>query len=445
MKRIVSIDLGASSGRIFVGRFDNIADSLLEVHRFQNSPVQIGRFLYWDIVSIFREIMIGLTAANRELGEIDAIGIDSWAIDYGLINSQGELIANPIHYRDPRTAQINSLIIDQFGSYNLYRRSGIALHPFNTIYQLIADRQREVTQGATKILLIPDLLNYFLTGQIACEATNFSTTQMMTATREIDFEILDQLEIKSSLLPDLVDPGHILGRVGTHLQKNYSLSGSLEVINVASHDTASAVAGIGDIGYDTAYISSGTWSLIGLRTKVPYISASAMEKGFTNELGAYGENRLLKNQTGFWLLQQLTNEWKQAGDSFFLDSLMAQARQLPTDQFTFDPDLPTLSAPGAMANRIVDACKQYGSDPPNSKAQFVQSIVESLAKGYRRAIWDLQDLTGVRINKILIIGGGAQNAFLREITTSLTGIEVIQGPVEAAISGNAKVILQALR
>jgi rhamnulokinase len=414
---------------------------LTEVHRFWNGPVEVAGTLYWDILHLYRETLIGLAKA----GPVDGIGIDSWAVDYGLLDANGKLLGNPVHYRDARTTGKTENVRRKVSEADLYAITGLQHLPFNTIYQLAAE---PLLHQATTLLLIPDLLTYWLTGAIGAEATNASTTQLYDVrTHNWSDALTTQLGIPRTLLPPIHQPGHqiapLLPAVTAQLTPPTpagppapSAPAGTPVIAVGSHDTASSVVAVPAAGDRFAYISSGTWSLVGLELDQPVLTPEAREANFTNEGGVDGRIRFLKNVMGLWILQECLREWDTD-----LERVLAEAAAAPAFAVLIDPDDPTFLAPGNMVRRIDEYC---GPEAPTSRGAIARCVLESLALAYRRTVRRAQQLAGREVEVVHVIGGGSQNELLCQLTADACGLPVLAGPVEASALGNVLVQARAL-
>jgi sugar (pentulose or hexulose) kinase len=438
-RRIVAVDLGASSGRVMVARVGTDPDvlELDEVHRFPNGGVRAhDGSLRWDIERIWREVLEGLRLAG-ESGPVDGIGIDSWAVDYGLLDGEGRLLGAPYSHRDERTEGIAEKVVEQIGADELYAVTGIQRLPFNTLYQLVAETPERLTEART-MLLLPDLLAFWLSGEIGAERTNASTTQFLDATsRAWDTELLERLDLPTELLPELREPGEVVGTLLPEVAEKTGLPASVPVIAVGSHDTASAVVGVPAAGEDFAYISSGTWSLAGLELATPVLTENARRANFTNEGGVDATTRLLTNITGLWVLSECVRQWQvdDVPDSG-LETVLAGAADLPTSESVFDIDDPSLLAQGDMPARVA---RLVGRD--GSPAQTTRLILDSLAVAYRHAIRTACDLAGVAPSVLHVVGGGSENRLLCQLTADACELPVVAGPKEAAALGN--VLVQA--
>jgi rhamnulokinase len=418
--RVAAADFGAASGRVIVGEVGPSSVTLEECHRFVNRPVRVGGTLHWDILSLYQEMLDGL----RKAGPVDGIGIDSWAVDYGLLDASGGLLGNPVHYRDERTSGARENL-ERLGAAELYATTGLQFLPFNTIHQLIAETR---LGAARRLLMIPDLLAYWLTGEQGAEVTNASTTQLLDVrTRAWATELVEKVGVDPALLPPLREPGTLIG----------SHDGT-PVIAVGSHDTASAVVGVPAADGRFAYVSCGTWSLVGVELDHPVLTDASREANFTNELGVDGTVRYLRNVMGLWLLQECVREWD--ADT---EELLRAASALPRGA-VIDPDDPVFLPPGDMPARIVDACRRADQPVPADRPAVVRCIVDSLADAHRRAIQEARELSGREVDVVHVVGGGARNSLLCQLTADACGLPVLAGPVEATALGNVLVQARAL-
>ena len=425
MNTFAAVDLGASSGRVMVGRVGPGQLSLEPVNRFANEPVRIGGTLHWDILALYRGVLEGLRLA----GPVDAVGIDSWAVDYGLIDATGALLGNPVHYRDGRTDGVAGQVAAVLSEEKLYALTGLQKLPFNTIYQLVAAAGTPQLQAARRLLMIPDLLAYWLTGEMGAEFTNASTTQLLDlGSGQWAGELMASLGIRPTLFPALRAPGTVIGPVLAELGL-----GTPEVIAVGSHDTASAVVGVPADGADFAYISCGTWSLVGVELDAPVLTEASRLANFTNEGGVDGTVRYLRNVMGLWPLQECLREW--GGPD--LPELLRAAAAVPAFAAVVELDDPVFLAPGDMVARLATASGRTFS----SRAEVVRCILDSLALAHRRAVRQAQELSGRHVDAVHIVGGGARNELLCQLTADACGLPVLAGPVEATALGN--VLVQA--
>jgi rhamnulokinase len=441
---LAAVDLGASSGRVMAARVGPGRLDLHEVHRFPNRPVRTAGTLHWDVLALYAGILDGLRAAGRDLGRLDGIGIDSWAVDYGLLDADGALLGNPVHYRDARHESAVPAVHAAVDPEELYRISGLQHLPFNTVFQLAAARDTAQQVAARTLLLVPDLLAYWLTGAVGAEVTNASTTGLLDATsREWSRTVIDGLGLPRSLFPPLRQPGDRLGQLRDGVLAETGLTGPVPVTAVGSHDTASAVVGVPAASDRFAYISCGTWSLVGVELEKPVLTEESRAAGFTNELGVDGTVRYLHNVMGLWLLQECQRTWTAAGLVADLPDLLAGAAQVPAFTAVVDADDPRFLPPGDMPNRIAEACAATGQTPPQSQAETLRCILDSLALAYRRTVRRAAKLSGRDIEVVHLVGGGARNMLLCQLTADATGLPVVAGPVEAAALGNALVQARA--
>jgi rhamnulokinase len=432
MKRVAAVDLGASSGRVMRANVGPGRLELTELHRFWNGPVRVHGTLHWDILHLYRSMLDGLHLA----GPLDGIGIDSWAVDYGLLADDGQLLANPVHYRDTRTDSVMERVLEKVPAADLYAVTGLQQLPFNTIYQLAAERR--VLDAASSLVMIPDLLAYWLTGEIGVERTNASTTQLFDVrSREWSDELISRVGLPRRIFPQLREPGDVIGTV---LPDETGLAGGTPVIAVGSHDTASSVVAVPAADERFAYISSGTWSLVGLELDQPVLSDEARAANFTNEGGVDGRIRFLRNVMGLWILQECQRVW---GDDD-LPALLRAAADAPSFTALIDPDAPEFLAPGNMPRRIDEHCRKAGQEPPTSRAAAVRCILESLALAYRRTLRTAQTIADREVDVLHVIGGGSQNELLCQLTADACGLPVLAGPVEASALGNVLVQARAL-
>jgi rhamnulokinase len=429
----LAVDLGAESGRAMLGRLDAGVLSLDEICRFPNEPIRQNGSLRWDITRLWGEIRAGLGQVSGT--PLRSIGVDTWGCDYALLDAAGRLVENPYHYRDPRTAGVMETVWQRVPREEIYRITGIQFLVFNTLYQLYAACQSTpaVVRSAASFGTIPDLLNYWLTGELRAEYTMATTTQFVdAASRSWATDLLERLGIPSRLLPPLVEPGATLGRLKADVCP--ALAGT-PVVLPACHDTGSAVASVA-AGGTTAFISSGTWSLLGTELPAPVMTAKARDLNFTNEGGVAGTTRLLKNIGGLWLLQACRRSWARDGQELGYDALLAAARDAQPFQSLVDPDHPGFFQPEDMVGAISQYCIQTGQAVPGRPAAFARAILESLAFKYRVVLESLEDVAGLRFEEIRIVGGGSRNRLLNQFTADATGRTVVAGPVEATALGN---------
>jgi rhamnulokinase len=439
-----AVDLGASSGRVMAARVGPGVLELTEAHRFPNRPVRTGGALHWDVLGLYAGIVDGLRAAGRDAGRLAGIGIDSWAVDYGLLDTDGALLGNPLHYRDGRHETAVAAVHAVVPPADLYRTNGLQHLPFNTVFQLAARRGSAQLAAAQRLLLIPDLLAHWLTGAERAEVTNASTTGLLdAASREWSWELIARLDLPRALFPPLIQPGDRVGELRDDVLAETGLTGPVPVTAVGSHDTASAVVGVPAADDRFAYVSCGTWSLVGVELDKPVLTEDSRAAGFTNELGVDGTVRYLRNVMGLWLLQESQRTWAAAGLSADLTDLLAAAARVPAFTTLVDPDDGRFLPRGDMPARIAAYCAETGQTPPQSQAETVRCILDSLALAYRRNVRRAAQLSGRAIENVHLVGGGARNTLLCQLTADACGLPVLAGPVEAAALGNALVQARA--
>lgn len=446
---VACVDLGASSGRIYRARLRSKTVELTEIARFANYGIRAGGVLYWDLLRIYREILAGIKEAQHGTGEsksqILSVGIDSWAVDYGVVGPRGNVISQVVHHRDSRTQGIYEAVFEKLRKWDIYQHNGIALHRFNTMFQLLAEDPEMLLDPKTQVLLVPDLLNFLLSGEKRWEVTNASTTGLMTSAGVWDDVLFGKLSIPRSVVGEVVSPGGVLGPIISDEALYSGISPRMVVSHVASHDTASAVLAVPSRGdAHSVFISSGTWSLLGVELGRPIISRVGMGWGFSNELGVAKTIRYLKNVMGFWLLQQLLVELSERGIATTAKELSRAGGRVEPLRFVLDAEDERLLAPKHMSNCLSELSVEYGSDAPSTPEEFMRTILDSLALSYRRGVRQLIQLTGREFDIIHIVGGGALNVELCQLTADACGIPVVAGPVEAAALGNALMQMVAL-
>jgi rhamnulokinase len=439
---VAAVDLGASSGRVMLGRVDDGRVSLEEVHRFVNEPVQLSQALYWDALRLHHEILTGLRRATRVAPGLRSIGIDTWGVDVGLLDADGALVGNPVHHRDPRNLPAVERVHARIPQAELYARTGLQFMPINTIYQLEAARITPSFSAVRRVLPLPDLLGYWLTGVVVAERTHASTSGLLDPrTGEWATDLVARLGLDPALLPPLADPGTVRGAVLAAVRQATGLAPDTVVTLVGSHDTASAVVGVPATSANVAYISSGTWSLVGVEAPSPILTEASRQANFTNEGGVDGTIRFLRNVTGLWLLQESLRTWERAGSPEDLPPLIEAAGALAAGGPVFDPQDDSFLATGDMPARIMAWLAAAGRPVPDGRPALVRCILDSLAAEYARTIDDVARLTGRPIEVIHVVGGGSQNALLCQLTADATGRPVVAGPVEATAIGN--ILVQA--
>lgn len=438
----IAVDLGAGSGRVFLAGVGPGEFLLEEIHRFTYPSREIDGILRWDIEHIFAEIKVGLKAAGhraRELGQsVQSIGIDSWAVDYGLLDQDGNLIADPACYRDDRTKDGMAQVFDLVPRSEIFDKTGIQFQPFNTIYQLFSENG---LHDAADILLLPDLLNYFLTGKKAGEYSNATTTQMVNArTGEWDIDLLDRLDLPREPLQQIIPAGTNLGPLKAEFATELGLEG-VNVIAPATHDTASAVAGA-PLTEKAAYISSGTWSLIGIERNDALINAEVARQNFTNEGGAYGTIRFLKNVMGLWIFESCRREWDAVGLDIGYEVLLNNVSTAQGFEAFIFPDDPRFLNPDSMLLAIGEQLNETEQQCESTPATISKIIFDSLAFRYASVLRSIESLTGNSLTSIQILGGGGRNAYLNQMTANASGLMVWSGLTEATVVGN--VLVQAI-
>jgi len=437
-----AVDLGASSGRVMVGTVGPQTLALEEAYRFSNDPVTLPDGLHWDVLRLYHDIVEGLGRAARIDHSIKSVGVDGWGVDYGLIDRDGALVGSPYHYRDGRTAAGVDRVLALVPRGRLYAATGTQFMPINTVFQLAASLGTPALEAADKLLLIPDLMGYWLAGGLHAEASNASTTGLFDPVAgSWATDLITELGLPPGLLPKLVHAGDTLGRLRPKVLADTGLSAETVLNAVGSHDTASAVVGVPAEDDRFAYISCGTWSLVGVELAAPVLGEAGRQANFTNELGVDGRIRYLRNVMGLWLLQESMRAWEHAGERADLADLLAAAAELPAGGSVIDPDDPSFLPPGDMPSRVADYCRRTDQPIPTAQPAIVRCIVDSLAQAHARAIADARRLSGLDIAAVHVVGGGSRNELLCQLTADACGLPVIAGPVEATAIGN--VLVQA--
>ncbi|MFD8686382.1 rhamnulokinase family protein [Streptomyces sp. NPDC059651] len=436
-----AVDLGATSGRVITGRVGPGRLELTEAHRFANTPVRLPDGLRWDVLALYQGMLDGLRAAGRS-GPVASIGIDTWAVDYGLLDADGALLGLPFHYRDGRNLRASQRLPAGCDVRELYAVSGLQHLPFNTVFQLLAHRETAQWEAARTLLLMPDLLVHWLTGSVGAEITNASTTGLFDA-RGGDWSdaLIGRLGLERSLFPPLREPGDPAGTLLPHVAEYTGLPGGTPVTAVASHDTASAVAAVPATDADFAYISCGTWSLAGLELDAPVLSEESRAANFTNERGVDGTVRYLRNIMGMWLLEECRRVWDRSGTPLGLTGLLAEAAASEPFAAVIDPDDASFLAPGDMPGRIDAYLLRTGQAAPRTPGGYVRCVLESLALAHRRTLRRAAELAGRDPVRIHLVGGGSRNELLCQWTADASGLPVTAGPAEATALGN--ILLQA--
>jgi rhamnulokinase len=446
----LALDLGAESGRGLLGRFDGERLTLEEVHRFPNGPVRMLDSLHWDVPRLFDEMKIALRKAATGHPGLEGVGVDTWGVDFGLVGRNDTLLGNPVHYRDPRTDGMMDHAFSLVARERIYEITGLQFLPINTLYQLLALKTSgsPLLEVAETLLMIPDLFGWLLTGRRAGERTDASTTQLLDPRDGTwSVELCQALGIPRSILPELIDPGTELGPLRKSVADELGISMPITVLVPGTHDTASAVAAVptkstGTNPPDWCYISSGTWSLLGVEVPRPVINKETLRYNFTNEGGVVGTTRLLKNIMGLWLVQECRRTWARSGKEYTYDELIAKARAARPFVTLVEPDDASFLAPGDMPTRLAAYASRTGQPIPIDEGAFIRCALESLALKYRWTIRRLEAILDTKIRTVHVVGGGSRNALLCQFTADACGIPVQAGPVEATAAGN--VLLQAL-
>jgi rhamnulokinase len=444
--RFLAADLGASSGRVMLGQWNGRQFSLEEVHRFSNGGVYAENTLYWDVLGLWARIQEAMIKFRVLYNcSPDGIGVDAWGVDFGLLDKCGRLIANPVHYRDKRTDGIPDRFFKSIPEQELFVETGTQTMAINTLYQLYSMVTRHDDQlcRADKLLMMPDLFLYFLSREISAEFTEASTTQMYSLSqRGWSSKILSQAGIPRALLPEIGQPGETIGMVSRTVLEHCGLGEDVPVIRVASHDTASAVAAIPEMDAESVFISSGTWSMIGVEVTEPITSDEALRLRFTNEGAGDGGVLLMKNLAGLWTLQECMQHWRLSGKQLHWNDIINAATEADNFWSTFDPNDPRLGDPGDMPTKIQAYCRATNQQVPTTIGEITRCALQSLSLKYRSAIEALQRITGRQIKTIRIVGGGSLNSLLCQMTADACNRVVIAGPAEASALGN--VMLQAV-
>jgi rhamnulokinase len=438
----LAFDLGAESGRAVLGYLRSGVLRTEEVHRFPNEPVEYGGSLHWDVARLWLEIRKTLSRLKET--RLEGIGVDAWGVDCALLGERGELLQNPYHYRDNRTHGVMDEVFRIVPKEEIYRMTGIQFMPINTLYQLFSSKKNTpgILNATQRLITIPDLFNYWLTGNAVCEFTNATTTQMVDPrTRTWATDLIDRLQLPARLLPPIVEPGSLLGKLRSELAGDSALAGT-NVIAPACHDTGSAIAAI-SAREGTAFLSSGTWSLLGTEIDAPVITDAALRLNFTNEGGVNGTTRLLKNVMGLWMLRCCRQSWAEQGWECDYRELMELASQEKPFQHLVDPDDELFLRPDNMCDAIAAYCRKTQQPVPAGPAAYVRTILESLAMKYRFVIRNLERLIDRPIEQIRVIGGGSKNRLLNQFTSDATGRRVLAGPAEATALGNIAIQILA--
>ena len=437
MKNVLAIDFGESSGRAVIGSFDGTVIKLTEIHRFSNDPVILGKTMYWDFLRLFHEIKQSLIK-SKEYGEIDSIAIDTWGVDFGLIDKSGRMLENPVHYRDNRTAGTSDYSKRFIDHNRLYEKTGIQIMEINTAFQLLSiirDRS-ELLDRADKMLMMPDLFAYYLGAKPVAEMSIASTTQLFDAnTKTWSEECCERLKIKHSLLPEIVAGGTVVGTLSDEICKELDIKPA-KIIAACGHDTQSAMVAVPAVEKDFAFLSCGTWSLLGTELDAPVINEKSAKLNVSNETGYGAKTSFLKNIIGLWLIQECRRDWQKAGQNLSWNDIVEEAKKAEPFRSIIDPDYGEFFAGGRMVEKIQTFCRETNQAVPETVGQIARCIYESLALKYRWALERLEEIKGQRIDTLNIVGGGCQNKLLNQFVADSIDRPVITGPIEGAAIGN---------
>ncbi|MDD2970695.1 MAG: rhamnulokinase [Lachnospiraceae bacterium] len=443
-KRVLAFDYGASSGRAIIGTFDGNTISLEEIHRFANEPVTVNGTMYWDILRLFHELKQGLLKAKHK-GSIDSIGVDTWGVDFGLLDKKGNLLANPVHYRDTRTEGMLEKSFQAIDKDTFYQITGNQFMEINTVFQLLSiiQSQPELLLRVDKLLMMPDLINYFLTGKKKAECSIASTTQLMDIKKgNWSAKVMQSLQIPQHIFPEIIPSGTKLGTVTDKIQEELEI-GEIEVIAVAGHDTQSALVSVPTEEKEFIFISCGTWSLFGTELEKPIINKQSAELNITNEIGYGGRVSFLKNIIGLWLIQESRRQWSREGKEYTFGELETMAKGEEAFRCFIDPDAPEFVPAGNIPRRIRAYCERTGQWIPQNEGQIVRCINESLAFKYRETCAEIQACTQKDYETIYMVGGGTQSKLLCQMTANACHKKVSAGPIEATVYGNIALQLMA--
>lgn len=436
----LAIDLGAGSGRVMLGSFDGDKIAVEELHRFDNPGTEVLGSLFWDPLRLFGDMRDGIRAAAG--AKPVSLGVDTWGVDFALLDRGGKLAGNPYHYRDSSTNGAMAEVFEVISKEEIFEHTGLQFMELNSLFQLYARRDSPALESASSLLMMPDLFHYWFTGEQACEFTDATTSQCYDPRRRAWARpVLEALGLPTGIFGPVIEPGTVLGRVRRSIAEECGVGG-LDVIVPGTHDTASAVAAVPAEGPSWAYLSSGTWSLLGVETLQPHVTPAVLAKNLTNEGGVCRTNRLLKNICGLWLLEECRREWSRRGIATEYDKLLSGAEASQPFRSVIDVDDPEFAPPGDMPGRIARKCRATGQPVPGSPGEFARAIFEGLALRYRSVMGDIAGVTGVAPAALHVVGGGSRNQLLSQFAADACGVPVITGPVEATAVGN--VLMQGM-
>lgn len=443
--RILAFDFGASSGRAVLGEFDGEKVTMKELHRFANEPVEMSGELYWDFPRLFHELKRGIAKAESE-GGADSISVDTWGVDFGLLDKDGRLLSNPLHYRSALTEHAPEELVKTMSGEALYEETGIAFNKYNTLCQLVMLQKREdaALKIARRALFMPDLFTYFLTGNAVCERSIASTSQLLRAGEPAFSDKVRRAYGLKRLFPKTVPSGSVAGMLREEIVRELHLKKSIPVIAGLGHDTGAAFFAAPAESENAALLSSGTWSVFGAMIDKPILTKEAEKSGYTNEIGFGGKVRFLRNIVGLWIIQECKRSWEKAGISLSFAEIAAGAEKVAPGRFYIDPDAEEFFAPHDMPKKVAAYCEKSGGAVPKTVFEIARCVYDSLAMAYKRSLQDLQTLTGKRFNVLHIVGGGANNEMLNRAVAQTLGIRVTAGPTEATALGNILCQLAAL-
>lgn len=443
----LAFDFGASSGRLILSKYDGSKIELEEIHRFTNDPVRIGKNFYWDTFRLYHELKTGLKKAASKKIPITSLAIDTWGVDYGLIDQDGNLIGNPVNYRDDRTIGVIEEVDKIVPLKEVYASTGIQFMNFNTVFQFYADKKMrpDIYEKADKFLMMPDLFNYFLTGKMFNEYTNASTGQLLDAKERFwDLDLIKKLGLRTDLFCEMIKPGTVVGELIDEVVKETGLAG-VKVIAVGSHDTASAVAGTPFEEENAAFLSCGTWSLLGMEIDEPVLTEESYQYNYTNEGGVEGKIRLLKNINGLWIMQNLRKNWCEFEAEVSFPDIIKASKEAKRKDFIIDPNDQRFTAPYNMMKEVIAYCEEKGQGKPEGLGEIAMAIYNGLTNEYKTTVANLEVITGKSIPCINMVGGGIQDQLLCELTANATGKKVVAGPIEGSVLGNVVMQLKAVK